>query len=90
MLTISEKILGTTLDRVREVLSEHLPIKPEQVVLEAAIEGDLGADSLDCVEICMALEEEFRVSIDDDQLRGLVTVGDAVRLIDHLPNDPLR
>lgn len=65
-------------DRVREIIVDQLGVDPDQVKPEAAFIEDLGADSLDTVELIMALEEEYRVEIPDDEAEKIRTVGDAV------------
>ncbi|WP_456718247.1 MULTISPECIES: acyl carrier protein [unclassified Bradyrhizobium] len=64
-------------ERVCKVVVEHLGVEPEKVVDSARFVDDLGADSLDIVELIMSLEEEFDVEITDDVAEGLVTVGAA-------------
>ncbi len=71
-----------TLDKVREIISEQLGIDVDSVNENSKIIADLGADSLDIVELIMALEDEFGFSVDEDKVQKLVTVGDIVRLID--------
>ena len=68
-------------DKVRNIIAEQLGVKPEEVTPEAKFIEDLGADSLDTVELVMALEEEFGIEIPDEEAEKLVTVGDAVRYI---------
>ena len=69
-------------DRLVELLSEQFSVEPETITLETSFEEDLGADSLDLVEMMMALEEEFDVGeIDEENARKLKTVGDVVELI---------
>ena len=65
-------------DRVKEIIVEQLGVSPEQVKPEGRFIDDLGADSLDTVELIMALEEEFNVEIPDDDAEKMVTVGDAM------------
>lgn len=70
------------LERLTELLSEQFSVEPESITLETSFEEDLGADSLDLVELMMALEEEFDVGeIDEETARKLRTVGDVVDLI---------
>jgi acyl carrier protein len=69
-------------DKVKSVIVEQLNVEEDDVVEEAAFIDDLGADSLDIVELVMALEEEFGVSIPDEDAEGIKTVGDAVTYID--------
>lgn len=70
-----------TLERVTKVTVEQLGVKPEEVVESASFTEDLGADSLDVVELVMALEDEFSIDIPDDDVGNMKTVGDAVRYI---------
>jgi len=73
-------------DRVKEIIVEQLGVNPEQVVLEAKFVEDLGADSLDTVELVMALEEEFNAEIPDEEAEKLTTVGEAISYIENLKN----
>ena len=75
-----EKILA----RLSIVVIEWLAVDSEDVKLESNFESDLGADSLDLIEMLMAVEEKFFVEITDDQAENIKTVGDAVKLIDEL------
>ena len=68
--------------RVKEIIVEQLGVTADQVTPEAKFIEDLGADSLDIVELVMALEEEFGNEIPDDQAEKLLTVGDVVKYID--------
>ena len=68
-------------DKVREILVEQLGVKPEEVTMEASFQDDLGADSLDVVELVMALEEEFDLKIPDEDAEKITTVGEAVEYI---------
>jgi acyl carrier protein len=70
------------LEKVTEIIVEQLGVKPEEVTEEASFVDDLGADSLDTVELVMAFEEEFGVEIPDEDAEKIQTVGDAVRYID--------
>lgn len=70
-----------TLERVIKVTVEQLGVKPEEVVSGSSFTEDLGADSLDVVELVMALEDEFSIDIPDDDVGNMKTVGDAVRYI---------
>lgn len=74
----------STLDVVREVFVAVREIDPEKVVPEANLVDDLGADSLDAVEIIMALEEHYDKEFDGDEVENLKTVGDVVALVDSL------
>ena len=66
---------------LREVAVEVLSVEPDQVVEEARFKEDLDADSLDLVELVMALEESFDVSVNESELEGIETVGQAFDLI---------
>ena len=69
-------------DRVRAIIAEQLGVKLEEVTHSASFIEDLGADSLDTVELVMALEEEFGVEIPDEDAEKMVTVGDAIKYIE--------
>lgn len=68
-------------DRVKKIVSEQLGVKEEDVKIEASFVEDLGADSLDTVELVMALEEEFETEIPDDEAEKITTVRLAVDYI---------
>jgi acyl carrier protein len=68
--------------RVKEIIVEQLGVTAEQVTAEAKFIEDLGADSLDTVELVMALEEEFGQEIPDEEAEKLQTVGDVVKYIE--------
>ena len=68
--------------RVKKIVVEHLGVEESKAVMEASFIDDLGADSLDTVELVMAFEEEFSVEIPDDAAEKIQTVGDAVRFIE--------
>ncbi len=70
------------LERVRKVTVEELGVKEEEVTDTASFTEDLGADSLDVVELVMALEDEFGIEIPDDEVGNIKTVGDAVKYIE--------
>lgn len=71
-----------TIDKVKEIISEQLAIDKDSISENSKVIADLGADSLDIVELIMALEDEFGISVDEDKVQNLVTVGDVVRIID--------
>ena len=68
-------------ERVKKIVVEHLGVEPEKVVDNASFIDDLGADSLDTVELVMALEEEFDTEIPDEQAEKIQTVGQAIDYI---------
>ena len=69
-------------ERVRNIICDQLAVEPEKVTLTASFIDDLGADSLDIVELVMAFEEEFGVEIPDDAAEKITTVKDAIDYID--------
>ena len=69
-------------DKIKEIITERLSVTPDKVTPEAKFMEDLGADSLDTVELVMAFEEEFGVEIPDDAADSILTVGDAVKFIE--------
>ena len=68
--------------RVKEIIVEQLGVKADQVTPEAKFIEDLGADSLDTVELVMALEEEFGIEVPDEQAEKLQTVGDVIKYVE--------
>jgi acyl carrier protein len=74
--------MSDTADRVKKIVVEHLNVDADKVTDTASFIEDLGADSLDTVELVMAFEEEFGIEIPDDAAESIVTVGDAVKYID--------
>jgi acyl carrier protein len=73
-------------ERVKKIVVEHLNVDQEKVTDNASFIEDLGADSLDTVELVMAFEEEFGIEIPDDAAESIVTVGDAVKFIEKAQN----
>jgi acyl carrier protein len=69
-------------DRVKKIVIDQLGVEENQVTKEAKFIEDLGADSLDTVELVMALEEEFKLEIPDDEAEKLTTVGQAIDYIE--------
>ena len=74
---MSEEVVS----RIKKVITNHLGVKDEKVTENAKFIEDLGADSLDQVELVMALEEEFKCEIPDEAAEKIVTVKDAIELI---------
>ena len=68
-------------ERVKSIIVEQLGVDEEKVTLDASFTDDLGADSLDIVELVMAFEEEFGIEIPDDAAETIQTFGDAVKFI---------
>ncbi len=70
------------LEKLKEILVDQLDVEEEKVTLEASITEDLGADSLDVVDLIMSLEEEFGLEIPDEEVENIKTVGDIVKYIE--------
>ncbi|WP_053362129.1 acyl carrier protein [Bacillus sp. FJAT-27251] len=73
--------MAEVLERVTKIIVDRLGVDENQVTLEASFKDDLGADSLDVVELVMELEDEFDMEISDDDAEKIATVGDAVNYI---------
>ncbi len=71
-----------TFDKVKDIIVDQLDVDEDKVTMEASIIDDLGADSLDIVDMVMTLEEEFDVKISDDEVENVKTVGDIVKIIE--------
>lgn len=69
------------LDRIRPTIAQQLNIDEDKVTLNASFIDDLGADSLDMVELIMAIEEEFEFEVPEEDAENIVTVGDAINYI---------
>jgi acyl carrier protein len=69
-------------EKVKSIIAEQLGVKAEEVTPEASFVDDLGADSLDTVELVMAFEEEFGIEIPDEDAEKITTVGEAIKYID--------
>ena len=74
--------MATTFDRVKKIIVEQLGVDEAEVTEQASITDDLGADSLDQVELVMAFETEFNVDIPDEEAEKIKTVGDAVKRVE--------
>ena len=72
-------------EKVKNIVVEHLGVEADKVVENASFIDDLGADSLDTVELVMAFEEEFGVEIPDDAAETITTVQDAIKFIEEQP-----
>ena len=75
------------LDKVREILAEQLCIRAEEITMESRVKDDLGADSLDIMQLLMTIEDEYGITIPDDDLATFVTVSDIVGYLEELDND---
>jgi acyl carrier protein len=78
---IKGNTMSDTADRVKKIVVEHLGVDAAKVTEDASFIDDLGADSLDIVELVMAFEEEFEVEIPDDAAEKISTVADAINFI---------
>jgi acyl carrier protein len=74
--------VATTFERVQAIVAERLGVDEDKVTVDAEFIGDLNADSLDLVEVIMAMEQEFDVEIKDEDAENIRTVADAVQYID--------
>ena len=70
-------------EKVKSIIAEQLGVKQEEVTDSASFINDLGADSLDTVELVMALEEEFKIEIPDEDAEKMTTVGEAIKYIEN-------
>ena len=68
-------------ERIKEIISAQLGVNADTITMETSFTDDLGADSLDLVELVMALEEEFDIEMPDDEIENISTVGDAVSFL---------
>ncbi|WP_370194174.1 acyl carrier protein [Aurantimonas coralicida] len=82
--------MSDTAERVKKIVVEHLGVEQEKVTDNASFIDDLGADSLDTVELVMAFEEEFSIEIPDDAAEKILTIKDAVNFIESQSNDKLK
>ncbi len=80
--TLSEEKMSNTSERVKKIVVEHLGIDEDKVNDSASFIDDLGADSLDTVELVMAFEEEFEIEIPDDAAEKIQTIKDAIDFIE--------
>ncbi len=69
-------------EKVKQIIVDKLAVDESEVTPEASFTNDLGADSLDTVELIMEFENEFNISIPDDQAEGIQTVGDAIKYVE--------
>ena len=74
--------MSDTLEKVQAIVVEHLGVEADKVTASASFIEDLGADSLDTVELVMAFEEEFGIEIPDDAAETILSAGDAINFID--------
>jgi acyl carrier protein len=79
---VEDTDMSDVAERVKKIVVDHLGVDADKVVEGASFIDDLGADSLDTVELVMAFEEEFGIEIPDDAADSILTVGDAVKFIE--------
>jgi acyl carrier protein len=79
MAALGHRSMRTIEHRLRGIIEDQLDIPPDRIRLDSRFIEDFGADSLDAVELAMAVEEEFNINIPDDMLPHLVTVADVIR-----------
>ena len=70
-------------EKVKSIIADQLDVEEEKVVAEASITEDLGADSLDMVDLVMSIEEEFDIEVPDEAFENIKTVGDVVAYIEN-------
>ena len=70
-------------DKIKDIIVEQLDVEEDAVAMEASITEDLGADSLDVVDLVMSIEESFDVEIPDEEVENIKTVGDIVKYIEN-------
>ena len=71
-------------EKIRAILSEQLDVEEDEITMESNIAEDLGADSLDVVDLIMSIEDEFEIEVPDDQVENIKTVGDVVNYIENM------
>ena len=74
-------------DKIKDIIVEQLDVEEDAVTMEASITDDLGADSLDVVDLVMSIEESFDVEIPDEEVENIKTVGDIVKYIENKVED---
>lgn len=79
---MADKAQKSTIDTVKEIVASQLSVKPEDIKNDSNIAEELGADSLDLVEILMGLEDEFGISIPDEAIPEIKTINDVVAFIE--------
>ncbi|MCL2507881.1 MAG: acyl carrier protein [Oscillospiraceae bacterium] len=69
-------------EKVKEIICEQFELQEKMVKMDSSIIGDLGADSLDVIDLAMSIEDEFDLEVPDDEIKNIKTVGDIVRFIE--------
>lgn len=75
--------MSDVFERLKNIVARELKVDPEKITLDSSFVDDLGADSLDMVELVMALEDEFGISISDEEAQNIRTIRDAVEYIEN-------
>ncbi len=71
-------------ERIKAMIKEELNVPEEKITMEAKLSEDLGADSIDAVELIMNIEDEFEVQVSDEEAQNIKTVGDIVKFVENL------
>ena len=71
-------------ETIRKLLADQLDLDPSEITMDSTLLEDLGADSIELVDLVMSVEEEYGIEVPDDAAEGIVTVGDAVRFVEDL------
>ena len=69
-------------EKVRKILCEQLAVEEDRVTMDSSLIGDLGADSLNVIDLAMSIEDEFDIEVPDDEIEKIKTVGDIVRFVE--------
>ena len=69
-------------EKIRKILCEQFELEEDRVTMESNLIGDLGADSLDVIDLAMSIEDEFDIEVPDDEIEKIKTVGDIVRFVE--------
>lgn len=70
------------LEKVKSILSDQFDVEEDSITMETTVQGDLGADSLDVVDLLMSIEDEFDVEVPDEEIENIKTVGNLVKYIE--------
>lgn len=84
MTVLNKEDLNMVFDRIKEMIVEELNVPAEKITMEAKLSDDLGADSIDAVELIMNIEDEFKIQVSDEEAQNIKTVGDLVRYVEGL------
>ncbi|MBO4445445.1 MAG: acyl carrier protein [Clostridia bacterium] len=74
--------MNMVFEKIRAMIAEQLEIEEESITMDSALIEDLGADSLDVVDLVMSIEDEFEIEVPDEAIENMRTIGDAVRFIE--------